>query len=177
MFMSHSYQKWVVLVSLFLVNMCACVCVCVSMYLCACMRVCMYVCACACVCVCACLQDLKGRILVKGKKERVIAEGSSSSSDLSSDEEGSQVDKGAKKVSYQRTPLALERCSTTCGGWGYCRRHWDLNLEIDTFTIIDKKIDKKVYILILLYVILRLKNSLALGISSYFFHCNVFHFG
>ncbi|TNN50592.1 1-phosphatidylinositol 4,5-bisphosphate phosphodiesterase delta-3-A [Liparis tanakae] len=33
------------------------------------------------------LQDLKGKILVKGKKERVVEEGSSSSSDLSSSEE------------------------------------------------------------------------------------------
>ncbi|KAK0149033.1 1-phosphatidylinositol 4,5-bisphosphate phosphodiesterase delta-3-A [Merluccius polli] len=41
-------------------------------------------------------EALKGRILVKGKKEQ-IADGSSSSSDLSSDEEGSQADKGGPK--------------------------------------------------------------------------------
>ncbi|CAL8303660.1 unnamed protein product [Lota lota] len=50
-------------------------------------------------------EALKGRILVKGKKERVVAEGSSSSSDLSSDEEGSQAGKGgAKKAVSNLSP-------------------------------------------------------------------------
>ncbi|KAJ3608260.1 hypothetical protein NHX12_025309 [Muraenolepis orangiensis] len=50
-------------------------------------------------------EALKGRILVKGKKEQVSAESSSSSSDLSSDEEGSQALKGgAKKAVSSLSP-------------------------------------------------------------------------
>ena len=45
------------------------------------------------VCNVLCVQDLKGKILVKGKKEHAVVECSSSSSDLSSsDEEASQAE-------------------------------------------------------------------------------------
>ena len=46
---------------------------------------------------CLCVQDLKGKILVKGKKERVVKECSSSSSEFSSsDEESCQADGKAR---------------------------------------------------------------------------------